>query len=140
MTDEQKRERMHEIDKIRDELKKERREYEQYFETMKRQQEREQRETYVGKCFLQRTTCYEHNDVIGFKVLGISEEISNPSAICIAIVSDCKSKLEGVVKKQISLWSHDVLTMMPMNTPKIIDYYNEVSEEEFNKVADKYRV
>lgn len=139
MTDKQKRERMCEIDKIRDELREELREYECYFREKDIAEERKRREAFIGKCFLKKDVEFEHEDIIGFKILKIRDEVSNPSADCIVILENYNVSITGVVKMHISPWSDDILYKLPRCAPKIIDFYNEVSEEEFNNVADKYR-
>ena len=144
MTDEQMYERMKEIDKERDKLRSERQKYENYFEDKKRRELLDDHKNYIGKCFV---TCEkienEQKYLKAFKILNILDSPNERYASCIALIDGCRStcwKEYGVQIMTIGLWTMNKLRMMRSNSDsKVIDFYKEISQEEFENLYAIYK-
>ena len=143
MTEQEMRNRIKEIDKERNNLRKEKEEYEKYFLDKRLKEQLDNRKKYIGKCFISKNeSSNEQKQIKAFKVLRILENPNEEYAECIALVDGYESNCWNVkaVKNQvIGLWMHNKLRLMNKETdPKVIDFYREISQEEFETLYREY--
>ena len=143
MTEQEMRNRIKEIDKERNNLRKEKEEYEKYFSDKKLKEQLNNRKKYIGKCFISKNKPNnEEKQIKAFKVLRILENPNEEYAECIALVDGYESNCWNVkaIKNQvIGLWTHNKLRLMNKETdPKVIDFYKEISQEEFETLYREY--
>lgn len=136
MTDKDMIDRMKEIDKQRDELKQERREYESYLKRKKEEQAYEEHKRCEGKC-------YEVSEMVNYptieylQILNVKENDIN-RARCLCIFNDSEERC-GIQIMNLSLWSYnDNKFIHHGDEPLIIDVCNEISGQEFLNVLDEY--
>ena len=144
MTEQEMRNRIKEIDKERDNLRKEKEEYEKYFSDKKLKEQLNNHKQYIGKCFLSKNeSSNEQKQIKAFKVLRILENPNERYAECIALVDGYESNCWNVkaIKNQvIGLWTNNTLRLMNKETdPKVIDFYKEISQEEFETLYREYQ-
>ena len=144
MTEQEMRDRIKEIDKERDNLRKEKEEYEKYFLDKRLKEQLDNRKKYIGKCFISKNELNnEEKQIKAFKVLRILENPNERYAECIALVDGYESNCWNVkaIKNQvIGLWTHNTLRLMNKETdPKVIDFYKEISQEEFETLYREYK-
>lgn len=144
MTEQEMRNRMKEIDKERNKLKEEREGYEKYFSDKKLKEQLNDHKQYIGKCFISKD--YSENEqkqIKAFKVLEILESPNERYAQCIALIDGYESNCWNVkaIKNQVvGLWTHNRLRLMNNESdPKVIDFYKEISQEEFEKLYKEYQ-
>ena len=135
-TEQEMSNRIKEIDKERNNLRKEKEEYEKYFLDKRLKEQLNNRKQYIGKCFISKNeSSNEQKQIKAFKVLDILENSNERCAECIAIVDGYESNCWNVkaIKNQvIGLWTHNKLRLMNSELdPKVIDFYREISQEEF---------
>ena len=144
MTEQEMRNRIKEIDKERNNLRKEREEYEKYFSDKRLKEQLNNHKQYIGKCFISKNELSnEQKQIKAFKVLGILENPNERYAECIALIDGYESNCWNVkaIKNQvISLWNHNKLRLMNKETDqKVIDFYREISQEEFETLYREYK-
>lgn len=144
MTEQEMRNRMKEIDKERNKLKEEREKYEKYFSDKKLKEQLDDYKQYVGRCFTSKNFREnEQNQIKAFKVLEILESPNERYARCVALIDGYESNCWNVkaIKNQvIGLWTHNKLRLMNSESdPKVIDFYKEISQEEFEKLYIEYQ-
>ena len=144
MTEQEMRNRIKEIDKERYNLRKEKEEYEKYFSDKRLKEQLNNHKQYVGKCFLSKNeSSNENKQIKAFKVLRILENPNEKYAECIALVDGYESNCWNVkaIKNQvIGLWTNNTLRLMNKETdPKVIDFYKEISQEEFETLYREYQ-
>ena len=144
MTEQEMRNRIKEIDKERDNLRKEKEEYEKYFSDKKLKEQLNNHKQYIGKCFISKNeSSNEQKQIKAFKVLRVLENPNERYAECIALVDGYESNCWNVkaIKNQvIGLWTHNTLRLMNKETdPKVIDFYKEISQEEFEILYREYQ-
>ena len=144
MTEQEMRNRIKEIDKERYNLRKEKEEYEKYFSDKRLKEQLNNHKQYVGKCFLSKNeSSNENKQIKAFKVLRILENPNERYAECIALVDGYESNCWNVkaIKNQvIGLWTNNTLRLMNKETdPKVIDFYKEISQEEFETLYREYQ-
>ena len=136
MTDKQILDRMKEIDKQRNELLHERREYESYLKVKK------ENEAYIEhkKC---EGKCYEVSDIVNYpsikylQILNIKEDDIN-RARCLCILKDWEDQC-GLKIMNLYLWSYnDNHFVYKGNEPLVIDACSEISGYKFLNILDKY--
>lgn len=140
MTDEQMRERIKEIDSIRVYLKAEKEEYLMAIYEKEEQAERILHEQCIGKCFITKNLPDNRNSHIkAFKVIEIPVR-PNDYARCLILESGSRTDIWntwGISNTVLGLWTSNDKRKIPNKTDKkVIDFYQEISEEEF---ADLYR-
>lgn len=143
MTEEQMRKRMKEIDEERDKLRFERQKYEKYFSDKKRKEELANHKNYIGKCF---TTCEkvenEQKHIKAFKIIDVLDSPNERYASCVVLIDGHRStcwKEYGVQIMTIGLWTPNKFRMMSRETdPKVIDFYKEITQEEFEQMSVEY--
>ena len=143
MTEQEMRNRMKEIDNERNKLKEEREEYEKYFSNKRLKEQLDNRKQYIGKCFISKNEpSNEQKQIKAFKVLRILENPNEKYAECIALVDGYESNCWNVkaIKNQvIGLWTPNKFRMINIETdPKVIDFYKEISQEEFETLYREY--
>ena len=144
MTEQEMRNRIKEIDKERNNLRKEKEEYEKYFLDKRLKEQLDNRKKYIGKCFISKNELSnEQKQIKAFKVLRILENPNEEYAECIALIDGYESNCWNVkaIKNQvIGLWTHNKLRFMNSETdPKVIDFYKEISQEEFETLYREYQ-
>ena len=144
MTDQEMRNRMKEIDNERNKLKEEREEYEKYFSNKRLKEQLNDRKQYIGKCFISKNEpSNKNNQIKAFKVLRILENPNERYAECIALIDGYESNCWNVkaVKNQvIGLWNHNKSRLMNSESePKVIDFYREILQEEFETLYREYQ-
>ena len=143
MTEQEMRNRIKEIDKERDNLRKEKEEYEKYFSDKRLKEQLNNYKQYVGKCFISKNELSnEQKQIKAFKVLRILENPNEKYAECIALVDGYESNCWNVkaIKNQvIGLWTNNKFRLMNKETDaKVIDFYREISQEEFEILYKEY--
>ena len=143
MTEQEMRNRIKEIDKERDNLRKEKEEYEKYFSDKRLKEQLNNRKQYIGKCFISKNeSSNEQKQIKAFKVLKILENPNERYAECITLVDGYESNCWNVkaIKNQvIGLWTHNKFRLMNSESePKVIDFYREISQEEFETLYREY--
>ena len=144
MTEQEMRNRIKEIDKERDNLRKEKEEYEKYFSDKKLKEQLNNHKQYIGKCFISKNeSSNEQKQIKAFKVIGILENPNERYAECIALVDGYESNCWNVkaIKNQvIGLWTNNKFRLMNSETDlKVIDFYKEISQEEFETLYREYQ-
>lgn len=146
MTDEEKRKRIKELDKDIEKLRKERNEYQEELASKKRNNKIEERKKLIGKCFVQKTGIdnvgNNNNEIKAFKILELLDEPNEDYAKCLVLykgLSDnCWTEL-SVKVKVLGLWTKSVARLMYIESdPDVIDFYNEIPNENFEILFDKY--
>ena len=143
MTEQEMRNRIKEIDKERNNLRKEKEEYEKYFLDKRLKEQLDNRKKYIGKCFISKNeSSNEQKQIKAFKVLGILENPNERYAECIALVDGYESNCWNVkaIKNQvIGLWTNNKFRLMNNESDlKVIDFYREISQEEFETLYREY--
>ena len=145
MTEKEMRSRMKEIDKIRNELKNEKEEYENYFYQKRLEQELEDRSKFIGKCFVSNYNCVQDNNnkwLMAFKIIDILEEPNSRYANCIALISGYRNTTwseYGIQEMTLSLWVPNSNRLMSKCELNLIEFYKEINAEEFKEMAEKYK-
>ena len=144
MTEQEMRNRIKEIDKERYNLRKEKEEYEKYFSDKKLKEQLNNHKQYIGKCFISKNeSSNEQKQIKAFKVLRILENPNERYAECIALVDGYESNCWNVkaIKNQvIGLWTNNKFRLMSSETDlKVIDFYKEISQEEFETLYREYQ-
>ena len=144
MTEQEMRNRIKEIDKERDNLRKEKEEYEKYFSDKKLKEQLNNHKQYIGKCFISKNeSSNKQKQIKAFKVLRILENPNERYAECIILVDGYESNCWNVkaIKNQvIGLWNYNKSRLMNKETdPKVIDFYREISQEEFEILYEEYQ-
>ena len=144
MTEQEMRNRMKEIDNERNKLRKEKEEYEKYFSDKKLKEQLNDHKQYIGKCFISKNEpSNEQKQIKAFKVLEILESPNERYAQCITLIDGYESNCWNVkaIKNQVvGLWTHNRLRLMNNESdPKVIDFYKEISQEEFEKLYREYQ-
>ena len=135
---------MKEIDNERNKLRKEKEEYEKYFSDKKLKEQLNDHKQYIGKCFISKNEpSNEQKQIKAFKVLEILESPNERYAQCITLIDGYESNCWNVkaIKNQVvGLWTHNRLRLMNNESdPKVIDFYKEISQEEFEKLYREYQ-
>ena len=144
MTEQEMRNRIKEIDKERYNLRKEKEEYEKYFSDKKLKEQLNNHKQYIGKCFISKNELSnEQKQIKAFKVLRILENPNERYAECIVLVDGYESNCWNVkaIKNQvIGLWTHNKFRLRNSESePKVIDFYREISQEEFETLYREYQ-
>lgn len=144
MTEQEMHNRIKEIDKERDNLRKEKEEYEKYFSDKKLKEQLNNHKQYIGKCFISKNeSSNEQKQIKAFKVLRILENPNEKYAECIALVDGYESNCWNVkaIKNQvIGLWTNNKFRLMNNESDlKVIDFYREISQEEFEILYEEYQ-
>ena len=143
MTEQEMRNRMKEIDNERNRLNEERKEYEKYFSDKRLKEQLNDRKQYIGKCFISKNEASnEQKQIKAFKILRILENPNGGYAECIALVDGHESNCWNVkaIKNQvIGLWTCNKFRLMSSESDqKVIDFYREISQEEFKTLYREY--
>lgn len=146
MTDEERKERIKELDKDIERMRKERNEYQEQLLSKKRNNKMEERKKLIGKCFVQKTGIdnvgNNNKEIKAFKILELLDEPNENYAKCLVLykgLSDnCWSEL-SIKVKVLGLWIKSVARLMYRESdPDVIDFYNEISNEKFEVLFDDY--
>ena len=143
MTEEQMRNRMKEIDEERDKLKFERKTYENYFSDKKMKEKVEDHKKLEGKCFLTKNYKDNKNEYVkAFKVLRVLDYPNENCAECLVLIDGrrkgCWNEY-GVQTMVLFLWSQNEPRLMARESdPKMIDFYKEISETQFEYLYRKH--
>ena len=144
MTEQEMRNRIKEIDKERYNLRKEKEEYEKYFSDKRVKERLNNHKQYIGKCFISKNeSSNDQKQIKAFKVLRVLESPNDRYAECIALVDGYESNCWNVkaIKNQvIGLWTNNKFRLMSSETDlKVIDFYKEISQEEFETLYREYQ-
>ena len=143
MTEEQMRKRMKEINRERDKLSLEKKKYEEYFADKKRRELLDDHKNYIGKCFI---TCEKlenkNKHIKAFKIIDVLDNPNERYASCVVLIDEhrrtCWEKY-GVKIMTLGLWTMNTLRMMSRESdPKVIDFYKEITQEEFEQMSVEY--
>ena len=143
MTEEQIKARMKEIDELSKKLKEERKEYSDYLYNKKIANEYSRRKDFEGKCYFSKGLEENKHDYIkAFKIMKVHEDHNSHFAECLALVNGYRGtswKEYGVEIMTLGLWTQNVPSMLYKESDlKMIDFYKEVSEEEFYNVYNDF--
>lgn len=143
MTEEQMRHRMKEIDEERDKLRDERKTYENYFYDQKLKEKYKDHKQFEGKCFLTKgqkeNKCHY---VKAFKIVKVLDTPNENMAQCVVLIDGHRSNVwdeYGIQIMTLGLWSQNTVRLMFKEAdPKMIDFYEEISEEKFENLYREY--
>lgn len=144
MTDEEKRDRIKSLNYRIDALREERDEYKKQLEAEKKNKDLEDRKKYVGKYFVYnecRVRGGKSNDIKAFKVLKVIDEYSATCLILCNCINDCSNFIDKASIKiaNVGLWTYNVMRLMnTTGDPLVIDYFTEISKEEFKTMYDEH--
>ena len=135
-------ERIKEIEKTRRALAYERDELEREINLERNSKVNTERQSFVGKYFKlkQFEKSQSYPAVIAFKIISLNDKESNEikEARCLSIISGRGKAIweeYGVLNMMMHLWSYDKLAMMmKADSPKVIDKFKEITEEEFYEI------
>lgn len=144
MTEEEMRKRMKEIDEERSRLSSEKKKYEDYFYNKKQQDRMKDHKEYVGKCYVSIDGLQNNSEkqIKAFKILEVLEPHHENYALCVALIDGyrytCWNEY-GVQRMTLGLWNANTNRMISNpNDPKTIDFYKEISQEEFERLYREY--
>lgn len=143
MTENEMQERMKVIDQEREQLRTERQKYENYFYDKKKKEALSNHRKFEGKCFVTKNLQEnKYNYIKAFKILKVLSEPNERYADCIVIIdgirSNCWNEF-GIQGMTLSLWTSNQLRLMNKETdPKMIDMYEEITQEKFDSIYKKY--
>ena len=130
--------RIKEIEEERDKLAIERDKLQSEIREEKEKIEKEEKSSFIGKYFKAINKSNSYKDVIAFKILSLDIYDPLKTARCLAIIDNTKEKVDkniGVINQRMHLWSYDTLRMMNKKGDALtIDFFKEISEEEFLKI------
>lgn len=144
MTDEEKREQIKSLNYKINALRKERDEYKEQLEEEKKNKDLEDRKKYVGKYFVYngyRIRDSKSDGIKAFKVLKVIDEYSATCLILCKCTDDCGNLIDKIAIKiaNVGLWTHNVMRFMhTTKDPLVIDYFTEITNEEFKIMYDEY--
>lgn len=143
MTESEMLERMKEIDKEKEQLRTERQKYEKYFSDKKRKEALSNHRKFEGKCFVTKNLPEnKYNYVKAFKILKVLSEPNERYVDCVAVIDGTRSSCWnefGIQEMTLPLWTSNQLRLMNKETdPKMIDMYEEITQEEFDLIYRKY--
>ena len=138
MTEKEMRERIEEIDKCRQELKTEKDMYESYMYNKRKEEDFNSRQKYIGKCFTKLKLANNHYSYVkAFKILSIVDENNCNYAEVLAIIDGALNtcfRENGILRMVLPLWTPNTESMISRKDDlKVIDYYQEISNLDFNK-------
>lgn len=138
MTEEQMRNRIRQIDKEREKLRLEQKEYEDYFANKRRNTELDNHKKYIGKCYITKNLKNNNNsDVKAFKIINVLDTPNERNALCTTLINGCREY--GVQNMVLGIWCANERRMMSNESdPKMIDFYNEITQEEFKSLYREY--
>lgn len=144
MTEEQMRQRMKEIDVEREKLKNEKKQYEDYFYNNNQEEKFKNHKEHIGKCYVVidgiKGNINKH--IKAFKVINILEPHHENYALCVTLINGyrytCWNEY-GVQLMTLGLWNPNINRMVSNpNDPKMIDFYKEITQEEFEQISVEY--
>lgn len=146
MTDEEKRKRIKELDKDIERLRKERNKYQEQLVSQKRNNKIKERKKLIGKCFIQKTGIdnvgNNNKEIKAFKILELLDEPNEDYAKCLVLykgLSDNCWTEQSIKFKILGLWTKSVARLICRESdPDVIDFYDEISNEKFEVLFDKY--
>lgn len=138
MTEDKMRERIKEINEQRELLKGELVTYQNYFTDKRLKELQNERSKSVGKCYKTNGNSLNNNqEIFAFKILE-APLLNHNSTKCLVVLNDELKKKKGIIEENISLWSANKLRLLQKESdPKMIDFYYEISEKEFNQICDE---
>lgn len=144
MTETEMRKRMKEIDEERHSLSLEKKKYEEYFYNKKIQDRLKAHEEYVGKCYMAVNGLADNKEghVVSFKILKVLDKPNENYALCVALIDGnrytCWNEY-GIQIMTLGLWTPGRSRMSySLNDPNVIDFYQEISQEEFQRLYIKH--
>ena len=136
MTEKQMKERMKKIDEERDALREERKQYEQYFANLKKENEFEIHRSHIGRCYSwnKNSPSERYRDIIAFKILDVLK--NQPyEARCLILFGENKDTRFGIRIGTMALWLSDISRLIyNPNDVKTIYKFNEITIEEFEEI------
>lgn len=131
-----------EIQQQKDELQEEQDKLEKTISDYSKAKKLATRKEYEGKYFLLDKD-FEFNGIAGFKILKVSSSGSSSYAICIVLLaghyhgSFC---VTGIIKDHLCLWAPPGPCRLRsrLENNNLIDYFKEVTREEFLEAAAAY--
>lgn len=144
MNEQEIRKRMKEIDQERYKLSLEKKEYENYLYDKLTQDRMKDHKEFIGKCFTIKDTSKNNKNkpVKAFKIIEILEVPNENYALCVALIDGFRSTCwmdYGVQIMTLGLWNSDANRMIGNpSDPRVIDFYDEISQEEFEGLYREY--
>lgn len=144
MTEEQMRQRMKEIDAEREKLRNEKKQYEDYFYNNKQEEKFKNHKEHIGKCYvaIDELKGNENKHIKAFKVVNVLEPHHENYALCATLIDGFRSTCwneYGVQLMTLGLWTANTNRMISSpNDPKTIDFYKEITQEEFESLYREY--
>lgn len=143
MNEQEMRARIKEIDRIRNELAKEKREYEDKLISKEKENIFEAHKEFEGKCFKTLDLVQNHTRHIeAFKILKVLEPHHHNYAECLVIVNGIERNcwnVQAIKIETLPIWCANTNSMLiNPSDPKMIDMYELIEEKEFMELYKKY--
>ena len=140
MTEIEMRKRMKVIDEEIHNLYREKEKYEEYFRNKEVQDRMNAHKEHVGKCYMAIDGLTDNSDahVVAFKILKVLDSPNENYALCVALIDGrrytCWNEY-GIQVMTLELW---IPNKRRMDDPDVIDFYQEISQEEFTRLYIKH--
>ena len=144
MNEQEMRDRIKEIDKIRNDLAKEKRKYEDKLHGVNQQFIFESNKKFEGKCFITQGLVQNKTKYIkAFKILKVLDPHHHNYAECIVIVDGIEKNcwnVQAIKLETLPIWCPNTNKFInnPVTDPNMIDMYKEIDEKEFMDLYKKY--
>ena len=143
MTENEMKKRMNEINQEEKKLRLERDEYEKYFHNKKRRELLNNHNKFIGKCFaIKNNQENKYKNVKSFKILRALSKLNEYYAECIVLIESENNCLKGfgVQLMELPIWAPNEIKLINKESdPKIIDFYEEITQEDFNGLYRAYK-
>lgn len=139
MTEEEMLNRIKEINQETKKLSLEKREYENFLFNKKKNERFESHKRYIGKCYISKGFVGNENKYIkAFKIIKILDKPNENKALCTALVDGYRTtcwKEYGIQNMVLDVWGYNKYRMINEESdPKVLDFYNEITQEEFERL------
>lgn len=143
MNEQEMKARIKEIDKMRDELAREKRKYEDKLYNKEKENIFEAHKEFEGKCF--KTLGLTQNQtrhIKAFKILKVLEPHHHDYAECLVIVDGIERNcwnVQAIKIETLPVWCSNTNSMLSKpSDPKMIDMYELIEEDEFMDIYKNY--
>ena len=143
MNEKEMRARIKEIDKIRNDLAKEKKEYEDKLYNKEKENNFQAHKEFEGKCFVSLNLQNNKTEQIkAFKILKVLEPHHERYAECLVIVDGYEKNcwnVKAIKLETLPIWCSNVNSMVVRaGYPKMIDMYEMIDEKEFIELYNSY--
>lgn len=143
MTEHECNEKITELNQKIEELRSEKRKYEDYICEEKSKRQRAEYKAAEGKCFLTKGLRNNKNShVKAFKVISVLEEPTIGNAECLTVIDETANiarKSIAISRTILPVWKYNQICLRSdIKRNRMIDLYHEISQEEFDSMVNDY--